>query len=195
MDRLDALHRRPEELLDAREALARALLRDLEDLRLGDVQQLVGCLAATERLGDDLGRDLDQPSEKRLLLDDASVVLDVRRRRHRVDEEADVILAARPFQIAAPLQLVGQGERIDDAAALRDREHTAEQPPMTLGVEHRVVDDLHGAHDRVLVDEHGGEHGLLGVLRPGGTPIAVGVTPQRGGRDRVFDGQAGHLPR
>ena len=105
--------------------------------------------APLERLGDDLGRDLDQAAEQRLLADDARVVLDVRRRRHRVDEEADVLLAAAAVELAAPLQLVGERERVDDAPALGDREHRAEDPAVALRVEHRVVDVLDGAHDGV----------------------------------------------
>ena len=48
-----------------------------------------------ERLGDDRRRDFDEPAKNRLLANDLRVVLDVRRRRHDVDEKADVVLAAR----------------------------------------------------------------------------------------------------
>ena len=65
---------------------------------------------------------------------------------------------------------------------------------MPLGVEHRVVDDLDGAHDGVLVDEHGGEHRLLGVLRVGRTPIAVRVTPQRRGAIEYSTGELDIFP-
>ena len=79
-----------------------ALLRDLEDLLLGDVEQLGGGLPALERLADDRRRDLDEPAQQRLLADDLRVVLDVRRGRHGVDEEADVVLAAGAVELAAP---------------------------------------------------------------------------------------------
>ena len=194
LQRFDALHRRPEQLLDAREAVARLLLADLEDLRLGFVEQLGRGARALERLGDDRRRDLDQPAEDRLLANDLRVVLDVRRRRHGVDEEADVVLAARRLELAAPLQLVGERQRIDDAAALGDRHHRAEDPAMPLGVEHRVVDVFDRAEHRVLVDQHRRQHRLLGVLRVWRTPVAVRITRQ-GWRYRVFDGRAGHLPR
>ena len=53
LQRLDALHRRPHQLLHAREALQPALLAHLEDLLLGVVEQLFGRGAPLERLGDD----------------------------------------------------------------------------------------------------------------------------------------------
>ena len=52
-------------------------------------------------------------------------------------------------ELAATLQLVGQRERIDDRAALGDRDHRAEDPAVALAIEHRVVDVLGRAHDRV----------------------------------------------
>ena len=79
----------------------RLLLADLEDLRLGFVEQLVRRRLPLERLGDDRRRDFDQPAQHRLLAHDLRVVLDVRRRRHRVDEKADVVLAARRLELAA----------------------------------------------------------------------------------------------
>ncbi len=194
MNGLDALHRGPQQLLDAREPLVRALLRHLKDLLLGDVEQLVRRGATAERLTDDLSGDFDETPEQRLFLHDLRVVLDVGSGGHGVHEEADVVLAARSLEIAASLQLVRERQRVDDAAALGDPHHGAKQTPVALGVEHRVVNDLHGAHHRILIHQHGGEHGLLGVLRVGRTPVAVGITPRGRRRYRVFGGRAGHLP-
>ena len=103
LQRLDALHRRPHQLLHAREALQPALLAHLEDSLLRVVEQLLGRGAALERLGDDRRGGLDQAAQQRLLLHDLRVVLDVRRRRHRVDQLADVFLAARRIELAAPI--------------------------------------------------------------------------------------------
>ena len=149
-----------------------------------------------ERLGHDRRRDLDQPAQDRLLAHDLRVVLDVRRRRHGVDEEADVVLAAGAFEIAAALKLVRERERIDDASALGDPDHRAEDPAVALGVEHRVVDEFDRAENRVLVDQHRRQHRLLGVLGVRRTPIAVRVTRRRVCWSyREFDGRAGHLPK
>jgi hypothetical protein len=122
------------------------------------------------------------------------VVLDVGRRGHRVDEVADVLLAAARLELPAARQLLGERQRLGDLAALREGEDRAEDAPVPLAVEHRVVDVLPGAQDRVLVEEHRAEHGLLGVLRERGPAVLVGINPGRR-RDREVDGQAGHLPR
>ncbi len=122
------------------------------------------------------------------------MILDVRRRRHGVDEEADVVLAAGAVELTAALELVGERERIDDAAALGDRHHRAEDPAVPLGVEHRVVDDFDRAQHRVLVDQHRGQHRLLGVLRVWRTPIAVRVTPRRAGAIEYSTGELDIFP-
>ena len=150
--------------------------------------------AALERLGDDRRRHLDQPAENRFLAHDLRVILDVRRGRHGVDEKADVVLAARRVELTATTELLGERQRIDDTAALRDQHHRAENPPVTLGVKHRVVDVLDRAEHRFLVDQHRGNHRLLGVLGVRRAPVAVWITRQ-GWRYRVFGGRAGHLPR
>jgi hypothetical protein len=101
--RLDALHRGPHELLDAREPASPLLLADLEDPLLCLVEQLGGLGAPLERLADDRRRDLDQAPEERLFANDARVELDVGGRRDRVDEERDVLLAAAAGQLAASI--------------------------------------------------------------------------------------------
>ena len=135
LQRFDALHRRPEQFLDANESVVDPLLADLEDFRFRFVEQLDGVGAALEGLLNDGGRDFDQASEKRLLSDDLRVVLDVRGRRDGVDEEADVLLAARRLEIPAPRELVRQRDRIHHPAALGDADHRAKETPMLFGVE------------------------------------------------------------
>ena len=98
----------------------RPLLRDLEDLLLGDVEQLVGRLRRRSNASPTISVETSISRRRSAFsLDDLRVVLDVRRRRHRVDEEADVVLAAARLELPAPLQLVGERERIDDARRAR----------------------------------------------------------------------------
>src|SRR5581483_11730525 len=94
LERLDALHGGPHELLDAGEALRAALLADLEDAVLGLVQQLGRVHPALVRLADERRTGLDQAALERLLLDDLGMVLDVGRCGDRVDEERDILLPA-----------------------------------------------------------------------------------------------------
>ena len=151
---------------------------------------------ALERLGDDRRRDFDQPAQNRLLAHDLRVILDVRRGRHRVDEKADVVLAARRLELAAALQLFGERERIDDAAALGDRRPSR-------GRSGDAARRRTSCRRRVRP---------RGAPRPGrsASPTAPPArrppsmedadrgtdhAPARGWRYRVFDGRAGHLPR
>ena len=191
LQRLDALHRRPHQLLHAREALQSALLAHLEDPLLRVVEQLLGRRAPLEGLRDDRGGGLDEAAQERLLLHDLRVVLDVRRGGDRVDQLADVLLAAGRIELAAPRELVAEGDGIDDFGALRDGDHRAEDPPMALVVEHRVVDMLTGAQNRVRVHEHRRDHRLLCLGGAGGGAVAERVTRLR---RRGFFERAGHLP-
>jgi hypothetical protein len=104
------------------------------------------------------------------------MIIDVRRRRHDVDEEADVILAARGFELAPARQLLRERQRIDNPTPLRDRDHRPKDPAMPLRVEHRIVYGLRRTEHRVLIHEHGREHRLLGILGIRWTTIAIGIT-------------------
>ena len=59
------------------------------------------------------------------------------------------------------------------------RDHRAEDPAMALGVEHRVVDMLTGAEDRIRVHEHRREHRLLGLRSTEERAVAVRITRWR----------------
>jgi hypothetical protein len=136
----------------------------------------------------DRGRDFDEPAKNGFLANDSRVVFDVCRRRHGVDEKADVILAARRLELTLPTQFIRQRERIHHAATFGDVDHRPEDPAMSLGVEHRVVHMFDRAHHRVLVDQHRREYGLFCVLGVRRTTIAIWITRQR--RYREFDGRA-----
>ena len=194
LERLDALHRGPQQLLDTHETVGLPLLRDVENLRLGLVEQIGGGALPRECVMDDLCRDLDERPQDRFLADDLGVILHVRRRRHRVDEVADVVLSPRGFELSLTRELVGQREWIYDATALCDGDHRPKNPAMTFRVEHRVVDGFDRADDGVLVHEHRGQDGLFCVFGVWRLPIPEGITAQRRS-DRVFDGRAGHLPK
>src|SRR4029079_968515 len=90
LERFDALHGRPHQLLDAREAAAALLLTDLEDFLLGLIEQFCSLRPPFERFADDRRGDFDQATKQRFLADYPRVELDVCRRGHRVDEKRDV---------------------------------------------------------------------------------------------------------
>ena len=61
----------------------------------------------------DLLADADEPPQRRHLLDDAGVVLGVRGRRHDRRELGDLGRAADALELAALVELVREGDRID----------------------------------------------------------------------------------
>ena len=109
--------------------------------------------AALERLGDDRRRDLDQAAEQRLLADDLARGTrrsppSAPRRRGSRCSPCRRCASSSPRRCSSSASVSGS----TTLAALGDRQHRAEDPAVPLAVEHRVVDVLDGAHDRVLVD-------------------------------------------
>ena len=107
-------------------------------------------------------------------------------------EKADVFLAAathRARRAAASSSASVSGSTTSPRCEMRD--HRAEDPAMALVVEHRVVDMLTGAENRVRVHEHRRDHRLLGLRSAGSGAVAEGVTRLR---CRGFFERAGHLP-
>ncbi len=192
MERFDALHRRPQQLLEADEALGLARLRDQEDPLLGAVEDLVGEALGLVGLLHDARGGLDQPAEQRLVADDLRVVVDVRRGGHDVEQVGEVLDAAHALELAPPVHLVTQGDRVDHPPALDDAVHGAEQPPVALAVEHRVVEELGAAERRVAVEEHRAEDRLLGLGAVGRLAAAERV---RRRRHRRFGARCGCHPR
>ena len=78
----EPVERLVERLLDEREVLARAVLRDLVDLLLGHVEQLARVARAVVAELRDLGADADQPAQHRHLAHDLGVAPRVRDDRH-----------------------------------------------------------------------------------------------------------------
>ena len=82
------------------------------------------------------------------------MVVDVRGGGYDIDQRRDILHAAGAIEIAAAAQLVAQRDRIDDVAALGERQHRPEQQTMALLVEHCVIQDLSRLEGRVLVEQH-----------------------------------------
>ena len=112
---------------------------------------------------------LEEPAFERLPLHDLEVILDVRRGWHVVEQLADILPAADRREIALALELVGERYGINDRAGAVQSQHRPEDPAVGFSVEHRLVDEFHGAHDRIGGEEHGTERRALGVLRVRGT--------------------------
>ena len=152
--RLDALHRRPEQLLDAGEVDAARRLPELQNPVLGRVEQLGGRGPPLKRLAHDPRGDLDEPPQERLFAHDAGVILDVGGGGDGVDEERDIVTTTGRLELSAPRQLFRQRQGIDHVPSLGERQHGPEDPPVVLPVEHGVVDNLGRPHHGVGVDHH-----------------------------------------
>jgi hypothetical protein len=86
--------------------------------------------------------------------------------------------APTSFELTLARELVRKRQWVDDAPALADGDHRAENPAMPLGVEHRVVHELRRANDRILVHEHGGQDGLFSVFRVWRLPVPEWITAE-----------------
>ena len=96
-----------------------ALLRDLEDQRLGAVERLVDVVLARERHLLDLARGADQAPQHRELGDDLRVVRRVRRRGRGGLDAQQRLAAAERVEMAGAAQLLGHRDRVDRLAAAR----------------------------------------------------------------------------
>ena len=67
-----------------------ALLRKLEDLRFGVVENVFGEVALVGRACDGGGRGVNQPAQQRLVADNLDVVLNARPVRHAVEQSGNV---------------------------------------------------------------------------------------------------------
>ena len=160
---LDHLVALVDHVADADEPGPQPVLGDLEDRPLGLVEQIVGVLFGVVRAAEDFRRRLDQPAERRLLLDDLCVVLDVARSRHAVGERRDVGRAADLVELVRLDELVFDRDQIDRLAPVGERDHLLENAPVRVAEEIRRVDDFGRLIERLVVDQDRAEHALLGL--------------------------------
>ena len=118
---------------------------------------------------------------KRVVVVGASTGIGRELARQAIKEGARVLMAARRTDKLDGVGRTITGRGVDAGGGI-------------AGEETRVVERFHGAQNRVLVHEHGGQHGNFSVFGVRRLPVAEDVTRERG-RHRVFGGQAGHLPR
>ena len=162
------------ELLDLREAVLDqvahgdkagldAVVGDREDRAFRLVENEVGFLIGLVGVRQNLVRREDQVAQRRLLFDDARVVLDVGGARDAVDERGDVGGAADLVEIAGAFERVFQRDQIDRLAAFGELDHPLEDAAMRVAEERARVDDRRGDVERFVVDENRAEDRALGV--------------------------------
>ena len=156
-----------DDLADAHEALADAVLGDVEDRLLGAVEEDGRFLLTLEAGLHDAVARVDQVPEDRLLLDDPAPLLDARDARQPVQEARQVGRSAHRLEGGAPAELVLQGDEVDGLTALGEGGHGVEDPTVGLAVEVLAGQDLGRGVEGRVVHEHGAQDGplRLGVLR------------------------------
>jgi hypothetical protein len=82
------------------------------------------------------------------------VILDVRGGGNRVQEHAEVFATSGGVKRALAIELLGERDGIYDRATLVELEAGVKDPAMPFPVEHRLIEHLDGARDRVRVEEH-----------------------------------------
>ena len=145
-----------------REVAGRALLAELEDDLLGSVDEIGHLAVAFLPQADDLLAGPDEPPQGRHLLDDARVVLDVRRGRDERGELDHAPLATSSLELPALVELVDERDRVDRLALRPQRERGEVHLRVALAVE-ICFEDLADGSDGDRREQHRAEHGLLGL--------------------------------
>ena len=158
---LDRLEARLRQVAQRDEAVAHLVVGDREDGVLGLVEDDVGVLFGFVRGRENLVRRENQVPERRLLFDDAGIVLDVGRARHAVDERRDVRRPADFVELARPAQLFLERHQIDRIAALGELHHLVEDAAVCVAEEIGRVDHLGGEIEGVVVEENRAQDGAF----------------------------------
>ncbi|GIU90279.1 MAG: hypothetical protein KatS3mg010_1378 [Acidimicrobiia bacterium] len=154
----ELVHRVLEGRVQGDERVGDALLRDLEDHRLGAIDGLVDVIVALVGHLLDLSRGLDEAAQHRQLGDDLRVVGGVGRRRCRRLDAQERLPAAELLEAAGAPQLLGDGHRVDRLPATVQRERGVEDHPVRRLVEVGRLDArLHRGGERLAREHHGAE--------------------------------------
>src|SRR6266852_1849880 len=131
-DFFEALEVVANDVLDREEADADAVFGDGEDGGFGVVEDGVGAIFALEGALLDVVRGMDEIAEDGFFFDDARVVLDVGDAGHAVGEGGEVRRAAGGFEIAAAVELFGEGDEVDGLLALAEGDHLGEDAAVLI---------------------------------------------------------------
>ena len=148
-------------------SLAIRCLAQLEHHLLGPVDEIGNLSRAFLAESRDLLTRADERTQSAHLLDDARVVLDVRRRRDERSELGNLRLAADRVELSSFVELVRERDRIDRLALGPQRQRGSVHLAVALAVEVRRVEDLADGPDRGRREQHRAQHRLLGfeILR------------------------------
>ena len=152
-----------DDLVERLEALREALLADLQQLRLGGVEDIEGGLALVGGAGDGRRADAHELAQQALVLDDADVLFDDRAARQTLGERGQIGHAADGLDLFVAGQLVGQRDDVDGALGVDQLAHAQEDAAMRVEREVVGFEVFGGLGVGRVVQQDGAEDGLLGV--------------------------------
>ncbi len=164
VEALDVLERVLEDPADGQRAAFQSPLGEAEDPSLGVVDEPLHVLLGLERLGDDLGRRLDQLAKHRHVPDDVGIGAEVRGDRGLLHEQGQRCRPAHEVDLAAAAQLLAKGDHVDGLTPVEEDLHRREDGPVGFGIEVGGAEELDEPRQRLTaLEEHGPEHRALGV--------------------------------
>jgi hypothetical protein len=162
---VDALVDLGEDRRDAEQALvlARAGFRDLEDLRLGLIEQLVHFLAARrERAFRDLGRHPREAPLHRALAHELRVAAHVERARRVLGERGEIRRPAGLVLVLARVDRFRDRHHVGRPRVLDQLLDVLPDAAVVVAVEIVARDDVGDAVECLVIDEERAEERLLG---------------------------------
>ena len=159
----DLRQRLLDDVAHRQEADAGAVFGDREDRLLRLVEDDVRVVFRLVGAGVICASAEDQRAQRRLLLDDARVVLDVGRARYAVHERREIGRAADLVELARAPELLFERDQVDRVSALAEPLHLVEDAPVRIAEEVARRDQLRGVVERFVVDQDRAEDRLLGL--------------------------------
>ncbi len=130
--RIDRAKRLAHDLLHAHEAAPNALLRQLENRRLGVAEHIFRRVALIGRARNRRVGCRNQTAQQRLVAHYLDVVLNARPVGHALHQARDVSHVADRLQILVPIEFLDQRDHVDRTRRLRQVDHPRINPPMRI---------------------------------------------------------------
>ena len=165
--RVGGLHQHVVSLLDdginLLEVLSHVRLRNLKELSLSLLHEVVDIDGLVEGIGLNHRRKLNELTGEELLLEDAGMIFDMRRARHLARQFDDISRTADFLESALLLEFLGYGHDVDRLLSEVQSLHSLENLLIARLIERLGADNLRDNGERVLVDHQSTEDDFLYV--------------------------------
>ena len=164
VEHLDALDHVAQQRRDRLETLHVAIagLGDLEDLLLGDIEQLLDVATCRIECGaGDFIADGHQLAQHRPLMHDLGIAADIGRRRRRVGDFAQIGKAAGLLDLVGLLDGLEHGDHVGRTGGIDQLADMREDAAVIVAIEIRLADDIGDALPGIVVEQQAAEQRLL----------------------------------